>query len=194
MQKRRFDFAGKKGFLGPIGDDLPSMIPIVMSLALFFMVFGATFSTYNTKNATIRQQFELTSVARELKGDSLLLSVDQFEQRCNDVKLNTYPYSFMAGVYRADADLDSIFSDFEKAGNGEMAEDRILSDIDSPDSEGKYYFCKFKRSGAAEFSLKQKKYTVRFYPIAVQVYQGGSGTTGGTYLITPGLMAMVVWG
>jgi len=41
----------RKGFIGPIGDDLPSIIAIMLALGLFFSAVVYTLDTYNQKIA-----------------------------------------------------------------------------------------------------------------------------------------------
>ena len=40
----------QKGFLGPIGDDLPSLIPIIFGLVIFFAVFNTGFQAFQNKS------------------------------------------------------------------------------------------------------------------------------------------------
>ncbi len=185
--------ASSKGFIGPIGDDLPSLVPIVISLVIFFSIFALTLSTYNSKNALIRQQIEMTSVARELKGDSLILGVDQFNNKCNDLRLKRYPYSFMAGIYSVETELGRVVDDFSRIGLGEINpnEADFFKQKNSLGEETSF-FCSYLRAGASEFSINKKQYSVRFYPIAVQYPIEVNGEQH--YLVVPGIMAMIFWG
>ncbi len=189
-------FKSKKGFIGPIGDDLPSLVPIVVSLLLFFTTFTLALNTYNTKNAFINQQTEMTSVARELKGDSLILGVDWFENKCKQLKMKRYPNNFIAAIYDSDVEMNLIMADFLGLSATNPTLDptaaTLLKSVSQSDGSQKPFYCEYKKIGAQPFSASSKKrYQVRFYPVAVQYGFTAAGTTN--HLIIPGLMAMVVW-
>ncbi len=188
-----------KGFIGPIGDDLPSLIPIMISLLLFFSVFALTLNTYYSKNAVLSQQMQLVSIARELKGDSLILGIDQFNSNCGQTKLKRYSYNFMAAIYPAEADFTGILDDFSSSADfdiGGLTSDNFLTGFDSVGNESQY-FCGYKKIGGRNFdNVKATNYFVRFYPVAVTrrviVYPVG-GAPVEYFLTMPGVMAMVVW-
>jgi len=185
-----------RGFIGPIGDDLPSLVPIVVALLLFFTTFTLALNTYNTKNAFLNQQTEMTSVARELKGDSLILGVDWFEEKCAALKMKRYPSNFIAAIYDSDVDMSSIMADFlglsSSSPTVELSTATLLKSVSQRDASLKPFYCEYKKIGAQPFAAGTKKrYQVRFYPVAVQYGFTVAGTTNS--LIIPGLMAMVVW-
>lgn len=179
----------QKGFIGPIGDDLPSLIPIVVALLLFFTIFSVTLNTYNSKNALIRKQTSIINVAREMRGESLLLDVSQFLDRCQTVTSRNFSYNFMIGVYPSNHDLDFVVDDF--------AESKVFSDGLEPSGnflkqDDTSYFCGYIRPGSVQFgdsSNNQRKiaYSLRFYPVAVQI------KASDYFVVIPGIMTMVVW-
>lgn len=194
-----------KGFIGPIGDDLPSLVPIVAALLLFFSIFALTLNTYETKNDEIRKQTDMTSVSRELKGDSLILDVTQFSQKCQDIQLKKFPYSFMAGIYGTDVDITHVTEDFSLASanagdpvalqsyvNSDDA--RFLKQIMDPSTK-QAFFCSYTRVGGKSFSASKKAYLLRFYPVGVQLPKEFTiaGNKETHYLIVPAVMAMVFW-
>jgi hypothetical protein len=185
-------FISKKGFIGPIGDDLPSLVPIVVSLVLFFSIFALTLNTYNTKNTYLRKQMDMTSVAREIKGDSLILGIDQFETKCASVKTKFLPYNFMTGLYSADNPLSGTKKDFVDAS---FNQDNLTSlgflNADNNFGELKPFFCEYAKPGAKAFTGKEKNYLVRYYPVAIQKEVEIDGR--GQFIVVPGIMAMVVW-
>jgi hypothetical protein len=193
-------FSKSKGFIGPIGDDLPSLIPIVVSLVLFFTIFALTLTTYNSKNIFIEKQMNMTSVAREIKGDSLFLDVSQFQSRCSAIQVKKYPYNFMVGIYPSENDLRDAINDFT-AFSDEYSSPLDLHFLvetvgDEMSGTPVAYSCKYLRVGATPFdSRKASNYLVRYYPVAVQ-YKIPSSVSPGKpdYIIIPAVMAMVVWG
>ena len=55
----------RKGFIGPIGDDLPSILGIVLALGLFFAGIAYSFDVYNQKMdnlKTMKGAIEITRV------------------------------------------------------------------------------------------------------------------------------------
>jgi hypothetical protein len=188
LNKRKEKFLGRKGFIGPIGDDLPSLIPIVLSLLLFFSVFSFTLTNYDAKNSFLRQQMTLLSVARSLKGESIIVDYEAFENRCNNVREKKFPYNFMVGVYSSTADFSGVVNNFIVSGQGEISDSFLRGE-----KEGDYFplFCKYRKVGSLEFSEKRKNYLLKFAPIAVQRKE----TIGDEeyHVIVPAVMVMVIW-
>jgi len=186
----------KKGFIGPIGDDLPSLVPIVVALVLFFTIFALTLNTFNSKNEYIGKQMEMTSVAREIKGDSLILGIDQFFTKCNSVRLKNFPYNFMVGIYFSESDLRASIADFRavSAAPGMGVENGPdVGFVNVPTDAGqKGYYCNYSRVGASKFVGKEKTYLMRYYPVALQ-YPVKTARGDSQYIIIPAIMAMVVW-
>jgi hypothetical protein len=183
----------QKGFIGPIGDDLPSLIPIVVSLLLFFMIFSATLSTYSSKNLEIRKQTDMLSAARIIKGDSIILSIDQFKDRCDTVKMKNYPSSFMFAIYKADYDISTVINDFANetaidpaTNTPEKISENFLKEDDVS------YFCGYQKRSGNRLSSATRNYALRFYPIAIQTKVTKMGTSD-VYAIIPGIVAMVIW-
>jgi len=186
-------FISHKGFIGPIGDDLPSLIPIVVALVLFFTIFSLTLNTYNTKNVYVRKQMEMTSVAREIKGDSLILGIDQFSSKCDSVKVKKFPYNFMTGIYGSESDLKSVINDFILMAKDESVANGDLTNLlkSSLNGENQGFFCNYIKVGSRAFTGEEKSYLLRYYPVAVQYPLTINGST--QYVIIPAVMAMVVW-
>ena len=80
-----------KGFIGPIGDDLPSLIPLLIGLVMFFSTFTLTFNSFDERNQEFDNDLEVMRLSRTLQANSYIYSYDNFEQLCNQigvVKLN----------------------------------------------------------------------------------------------------------
>jgi len=180
----------QKGFIGPIGDDLPSLVPIVVSLLLFFTIFSVTLSVYNSKNTDIREQTDMLSAARIMKGDSIILSIDEFKTRCDTVKMKNYPSSFMFAVYKADYDLGEVMLDFTNETSIDPATNipEKISKSFLRDESDAPYFCGFQKRIGNRLSSSTRSYVIRYYPVAIQVK-----LNSGVYSIVPGIMAMVMW-
>lgn len=81
----------EKGFIGPIGDDLPSLIPLLIGLVMFFSIFTLTFNSFDERNQEFDNDLEVMRLSRTLQANSYIYSYDNFEQLCKQVgvvKLN----------------------------------------------------------------------------------------------------------
>jgi hypothetical protein len=87
---------GEKGFLGPIGDDLPSLIPLIFALVIFFSTFTFAFNVFNEKNSDFQADLDVMNISRVLKGTSLISSIEEFQKNCST--LNITNLKFKAGI------------------------------------------------------------------------------------------------
>ncbi len=71
-----------KGFLGPIGDDLPSLIPLVFSLVLFFSTFTFAFNSFENRNSYFNDTVEILNISSNLKQGSYISDYSHFIQSC----------------------------------------------------------------------------------------------------------------
>lgn len=189
----------KKGFIGPIGDDLPSLVPIVVSLLLFFTIFSVTLNAFNSKNTELNKQTLMIATSRELKGDSIILSTEQFYERCDLVKLKYSPYSFITLIYPTDSELDqenpldnviNDFSNIKIANDGKVDVSSISNFVLKEEKNA--FVCAYKRKLGSDFTTKTRAYFLRYYPVAIQIKKT-LGAYGEYYVTVPGVMAMVVW-
>jgi hypothetical protein len=91
LQKR-----AKKGFIGPIGDDLPSLIPLIFSLVIFFATFNQTFMIYRSTASRFELVLDALRISNALRGDKYINDFQEFEQLCNNV--NPIGLFFKAGL------------------------------------------------------------------------------------------------
>ncbi len=75
-----------KGFLGPIGDDLPSLIPLLFALVIFFSAFTFTFNVYQNNLASFSNDVSLLTISNILKKDSYLRNYSEFKNACGELK------------------------------------------------------------------------------------------------------------
>lgn len=94
----------KKGFLGPIGDDLPSLIPIVFGLLIFFSIFNLGFQTFTRKSAAFDDSLLVLTVSDVLKGESIISGYDDFQAKCSEV--NVTGMNFKAALIELPAPED----------------------------------------------------------------------------------------
>lgn len=86
----------QRGYLGPIGDDIPSLIPIIVGLITFFGAFTYTLNEYNHRTQTFAADRDSLIIANALKGDSYLSNYTEFAKACNGLRVRGLDY--FAGV------------------------------------------------------------------------------------------------
>lgn len=97
-----------KGFLGPIGDDLPSLIPLVFGLTIFFSVFTTSWNAFEQQNESFNDDIALLKIAGSLKANSYIADHDVFMKRCREAQ-STMRVSFKAGLIPLPVTLDEPF-------------------------------------------------------------------------------------
>jgi len=132
------------------------------------------------------------SISRELKGDSLILDVNQFKQRCDSTRLDTHAYNFRVAVYSNEklteiaSNQAQIIDDFKDI---DVGMDNFLEGAYGSGKEK--YYCEYKRPGAKDLTSGKAKYLTRFYPVAVQLDERINDED--YLLIEPAVMVMVIW-
>ncbi|MEM4630639.1 MAG: hypothetical protein QXU92_03480, partial [Candidatus Diapherotrites archaeon] len=75
----------KKGFIGPVGDDLPSITPLVLGLMIFFTAFTSAFNSFDKRNQEFMNNIELLKISKTIRANSYIYSYENFEQLCNSI-------------------------------------------------------------------------------------------------------------
>lgn len=78
----------KKGYIGAIGDDLPSLIPIFLSITIFFSVFLNTFNVYRTTTDLYSLKNDALVISNIIKEEPLFIDYEAFIGTCNKVNTN----------------------------------------------------------------------------------------------------------
>ncbi|MDD4983874.1 MAG: hypothetical protein PHH82_03500 [Candidatus ainarchaeum sp.] len=97
----------KKGFIGAIGDDLPSLVPIFFSLLIFFGTLSFVFVTLGDRNAYLEKYFESISVSKEILGSSFYSGYTDFDMRVKGV--NTTEKYAVGLIYNPELLGNNIF-------------------------------------------------------------------------------------
>ena len=63
-----------RGFIGPIGDDLPSILAILLALSIFFSGLTFALNTYNQRLESFNQLKGAMDIARKVTADGLISS------------------------------------------------------------------------------------------------------------------------
>lgn len=108
---------GERGFLGPIGDDLPSLIPLVFALMIFFGAFGVAFGAFNNRGREFEMQIEALRISTDLKSNSYFAGFEEFKQLCGSISAKGM--RFRAGLVNLGERVD-IFNPSFYSSNGNV--------------------------------------------------------------------------
>jgi len=92
---KMFITKNKKGLIGAIGDDLPSLIPIFLGLVVFFAVFLNTYNVYKDTSNLYDLQQEAIKIAMTLKAEPLIPDYNFFNETCGKVNTTTNWTAFL---------------------------------------------------------------------------------------------------
>jgi len=99
-----------KGFIGPIGDDLPSLIPLLFGLVMFFSTFTLTFNAFDQRNVEFDNDIAVMRVSRILQSNSYLYSYDNFQELCDNIGVVNIKYiAFLSTDAVRRSDRDTLF-------------------------------------------------------------------------------------
>jgi len=89
----------RKGFIGPIGDDLPSLIPLIFALIIFFATFSFALARYSDMSASFERDLDVVNLSNILRGDSFITGINDFHKKCASLPLTRIKY--VAGITNA---------------------------------------------------------------------------------------------
>ncbi len=73
-----------KGFIGPIGDDIPSLLAIMLALSLFFSALTFSFDAYNVKISNFQRLKGSIDIVRVVTQDGIITeSLSGLKSRAN---------------------------------------------------------------------------------------------------------------
>ncbi len=168
-----------KGFLGPIGDDLPSLIPLVFALTIFFSVFTFTWNIFDSRNTGFDDNIAVLRVASILKSNSYIANHSVFEGRCEEAK-SQKRLKFRAGLLPLAVERDEHFGGIDLT-NLEFYED--------PNDPGAIYEC--TNVPGEEIDYENFTVIIRFFPVALEMdYEDGGQRH---FFVKPMLLVVVAW-
>lgn len=158
----------KKGFIGAIGDDLPSLIPIFLGLVVFFSVFLSVFNDYNSKNNLFNLNQEAVEISMQLKSDPVIIDHNHFIEKCNLIRT---PKNWNAIL----VDLPLNTNNFKGISLQDLKANYITTgvfseqDPDNP-SINNYYIC--NQENLENLDLTSDKIISYLYPVTLQRQTG----------------------
>jgi hypothetical protein len=177
---------GQKGYLGPIGDDIPSLIPILVGLVTFFAAFTFTLNEYNARTASFSADRDTLVIANALKGDSYIATYPEFDSACKGLRVRGLNYA--AGIVESSS-WEAIADEAETSGLPRLAEmtDHIYFLNGSPLS------CSAGippltdgldvHTDALVEVLENRPFVVLAFPLALQV----------EYAVVPATLVVITW-
>jgi len=189
-------FNSPKGFIGPIGDDLPSLIPIVFALAVFFSAFNVALENFDSKNIGFSDDLDALKIARVLRSNGYIVNYENFQQLCNLVEVRSVNYA--AGIAELNSNpedsLDpskpydySIEGILDSAGGSD-----VLAKLFYKDDSGKVFSCtnlKEPDTGLSSDVIVGKKAIIRVYPVIVEKQRAGDLGL----ISSPMQLVVIVW-
>ena len=171
---------GKRGFLGPIGDDLPSLIPLLFALMMFFYVFTTSWNAFDQKNVLFNDSLTALRVGSVLKGNNYLRGYGTFDERCLEAQ-GIRRIKFMAGLLPLGTGPGQSFSgiDIEKL------------ELDFFSDGQNRFFCTNLEGGVVGDQLNSQSMNmlIRSFPVALEFHN----TATNSFYVRPMLLVVVTW-
>lgn len=166
----------EKGFLGPIGDDLPSLIPLTFALIIFFATFTFSLNSFEQKNALISDDMDTLKIARIMRSQSYISSYGEFSALCDKAEVIVTGLRFEAGLVEYNLDPQAPYGL------------NILDLQYYSDSEGNKFYCTNLQSGENPLSrqlMLNTRVITRVYPLILE--------RGSRHILIPMQLVVVVW-
>jgi len=167
-----------RGFLGPIGDDLPSLIPLIFALMMFFYVFTFTWNTFDQRGQSFDDALAALRVGNTLKGNNYLRGIGTFDERCKESQ-SIRRIKFISGLVPLSTGPGQDFPGLD-------LEDLEANFFDTP--EGKYY-CANVSDPDDKPGLTSENLVIRSFPVALEFKNEASNS----FYVRPMLLVVVTW-
>lgn len=166
----------EKGFIGPIGDDLPSLIPIIFALIIFFSTFTTTFEVFDRGNARFDRTIKILKISNDLRGDKYINDVQEFTELCD--RTSVRGVNFKAGLV-----------DLRQRGEKPFDQINLLQFVNEDKGIYKVNGEKLVCSRGREKMNPDSRAIVKMFPIAFQ----DTTTISSGFAVRPMLLVVVVW-
>jgi len=151
----------KKGYIGAIGDDLPSLIPIFLGITIFFAVFLNTYNVYRNNTDLYSLRNDAINISSIMKEEPLIADQNQFNKSCERINTKYHwnafiiPFDLNSENYRPlkpeELDLDAVYQHWEET-----------------DTPPRKLICDSEGLDSLKEALETKDVTIYKYPITVQ--------------------------
>jgi hypothetical protein len=179
----------QKGFIGPIGDDLPSLIPIIFSLVIFFTAFTATFSVFDKGNVRFDRTIKILKISDQMRGDKYINDISEFKDLCDTVSISGV--NFKAGL----VELRQEGSPFDQIDLQSFVDDNvgIYTVTNTATGEDEFLAC----PGKFEHMKPNSEAIVKMFPVAYQETDNNPDISArkivSGFAVRPMLLVVIVW-
>ncbi len=163
-----------KGFIGPIGDDMPSLIPVIVALIIFFTTFTTTFQVFEQGNTRFDRTIKILKISNELRGDKYLNEAAEFTRLCDNVTASGV--NFKAGLVDLRMGASQPFEEFD-------LEEFVNDEKGIYEQAGQKLVC----SRSSREMSGESQAIVKMFPVAFQ------DTVTADFAVRPMLLVVVVW-
>ncbi|MDD5163662.1 MAG: hypothetical protein PHD95_05655 [Candidatus ainarchaeum sp.] len=168
--RKRASASASKGFLGPIGDDLPSLIPLVFALIIFFYSFTFAWNAFDQKNRFFDDSKDVLDLASIMRGNSYVAGFDSFKESCANAQSGVKRIKFVVGLVELSSNplagasslAGSPAEHFNPDGK-EFSDKTIFFLPIEATSEDERFFC----SNIGTDEAVPQFYNVNFFPVAL---------------------------
>lgn len=192
----------EKGFIGVIGDDLPSLLPIIAGLLLFFSTFNTALSTFSEAKTVFENSEKLIQIIKAVRGDNYISSYKDFVEGCAKIPVKGLFYKVAlvdSALFRVpESGLPKIeFFDVRRfVLDDDYARNSIAFSIITPEGK-KVFLCSktFNLENYSEEEIKKLKETqirnlfTRIYPVAFEDRQNARSGL----VVRPMFLVITVW-
>ena len=166
----------KKGYIGAIGDDLPSLIPIFVGLTIFFAVFLNTYNVYRNNTDLYSLRNDAINISGIIKENPIISDQNQFIKTCQRVKTK---YNWNAFI----TPLDLNSHNYKRLTVGDLDDENIMKHWAETGTNPRKLICNSEGLEELKIALLTKDVTVYKYPITVQQQ----------FYVEPAWLYILVW-
>jgi hypothetical protein len=148
-----------KAYIGAIGDDLPSLIPIFIGLTLFFSVFLTTYNVYKDNTDLHSLENEVLQIGLSMKQEPLVSSYERFMETCENINTNIKWNAFLV-----DTDLNA--DNFRGLTKQTLSDDNLSYEEGATLGDRNYFRC-FELYDFKNLE-DNRNAIIKFYPITLQ--------------------------
>lgn len=150
-----------KGFIGPIGDDLPSLVPLLLALVIFFSTFTFSWQVFESRNTGFESDLGALRIARVLKSNSYIASVDEFNDLCDSLIVSDL--HFRAGLSDEATNTETGFQGF-------ALKTLKFVDLDGEESttDDVFVCSNSEENFSDEKFVEGKNFLVKIYPVVLE--------------------------
>ena len=175
------------GFLGPIGDDLPSLIPLIVSLMVFFSTFSFSFNAFDSKKESFDAAVSILRVSGALRGNSYFSGLADFKAKCSQI--SDRRFNFVAGLMELP---ENPFDPADPAHFKGVDIENLGGGFYNTPSGTEKFECSNVLDPASDYpDIHSRDLIVRLFPVALEL-NADDGIQSG-FAIKPMVLVVVVW-